>query len=79
MLVRNERYWGGMPVWDKVTIRAIKNDASRVAAFARARRRFHVCEAVPPADFARLKGNADVVAVAFPGARTPCHRDGPAP
>jgi peptide/nickel transport system substrate-binding protein len=69
VLVRNEHYWGGMPAWDKVTIRAIKNDASRVAALLAHDVDF--IEAVPPADFPRLQANADVVAVAFPGARTP--------
>ncbi len=69
VLVRNDHYWGGTPAWDKVTIRAIKNDASRVAALLAHDVDF--IEAVPPADFPRLQGNTDIVAVAFPGARTP--------
>ncbi len=31
-LARNDRYWGKKPYWQKVTIRVITNDASRVAA-----------------------------------------------
>ena len=31
-LVRNDAYWGEKPVWDKVTFKIIKNEASRVAA-----------------------------------------------
>lgn len=32
MLARNEAWWGGHPAWDTVTIRYIKNPASRLAA-----------------------------------------------
>lgn len=57
-LVRNENYWGPKPPWDKVTFRLITSDPSRVAALLAGD--VQVIEAVPPADYAKLKNNRDI-------------------
>jgi peptide/nickel transport system substrate-binding protein len=54
-LVRNDAYWGEKPVWDKVTFKIIKNEASRVAALLSGD--VDAIEGVPTADLARLKSD----------------------
>jgi len=52
-LARNDAYWGGKTPWDKVTLRILPNDASRVAALLSGD--VQVIENVPTSDAARLK------------------------
>jgi peptide/nickel transport system substrate-binding protein len=52
-LVRNDAYWGGKTPWEKVTLRLLTQDASRVAALLSGD--VQVIEAVPPADVGNLK------------------------
>jgi peptide/nickel transport system substrate-binding protein len=54
-LVRNDAYWGDKPVWDKVTFKIIKNEASRVAALLSGD--VEAIEGVPTADLTRLKAD----------------------
>lgn len=56
-LARNPDYWGEKAVWDKVTLRVIANNASRTAALLSGD--VDAIEAVPTADIARIKRNAD--------------------
>jgi peptide/nickel transport system substrate-binding protein len=57
-LVRNDGYWGPRPAWDKVTLRLITNDPSRVAALLAGD--VNAIEIVPTADMAKLKANKDI-------------------
>ncbi len=34
VLTRNDAYWGGVPAWQRVTLRIVPNDSARVAAAA---------------------------------------------
>ncbi len=52
-LARFDGYWGGRTPWDKVTLRLLPQNASRVAALLAGD--VQVIEAVPTADIARLK------------------------
>ena len=52
-LARFDGYWGGRTPWDKVTMRLLPQNASRVAALLSGV--VQVIEAVPSADLARLK------------------------
>ena len=52
-LVRNDGYWGGATPWEKVTLRLLPQDASRVAALLSGD--VQAIEAVPTADVAKLK------------------------
>jgi peptide/nickel transport system substrate-binding protein len=54
-LVGNENYWGEKPVWDKVTMRILTNDASRVAALLGGD--VDMIEYVPPSEVAHLEQN----------------------
>jgi len=54
-LVRNDAWWGGKTPWDKVTLRILTQDASRVAALLSGD--VQVIENVPTADVAKLKGD----------------------
>jgi peptide/nickel transport system substrate-binding protein len=54
-LVRNDAWWGGRTPWDKVTLRILTQDASRVAALLSGD--VQVIENVPTADVAKLKGD----------------------
>ena len=54
-LVRNDNWWGGKTPWDKVTMRILTQDASRVAALLAGD--VQVIENVPTADVAKLKGD----------------------
>ena len=57
-LARNDNYWGPKPPWDKVTFRLITSDPSRVAALLAGD--VQRIEAIPPADYAKLKTNKDI-------------------
>ena len=52
-LARNDAYWGGKTPWDKVTLRLLPQDASRVAALLSGD--VQVIENVPTSDVAQLK------------------------
>lgn len=66
-LSRNPRWWGGTVEWESVELRAIPDDAERIAALYDGR--VHVIDTVPPADVARLD-ESPLVRVA----RTPTSR-----
>ena len=57
-LARNDGYWGGKAPWDKVTLRLITSDPSRIAALLAGD--VQLIEVVPTADYARLKNNNDI-------------------
>lgn len=57
-LVRNDGYWGPKPAWNKVTLKLITNDPSRVAALLSGD--IQAMEVVPTADMAKLKANKDI-------------------
>ena len=57
-LARNDNYWGPKPPWDKVTFRLITSDPSCVAALLAGD--VQMIEAIPPADYAKLKTNKDI-------------------
>jgi peptide/nickel transport system substrate-binding protein len=57
-VVRNNAYWGDKPAWDKVTLRIITSDASRLAALLAGD--LDAIENVPTADLARVKSNANL-------------------
>lgn len=67
ILERSERYWGERPVWDRVTMRVLANDASRVAALLASEVDF--IEFVPPADVPRLRTDPRFVLHTGPSAR----------
>ncbi len=52
-LARNDAYWGGKTPWDKVTLRLLPQDASRVAALLSGD--VQVIENVPTSDVAQLR------------------------
>ena len=52
-LARNDAYWGGKPPWDKVTLRLLTNDPSRVAALLAGD--VQAIENVPTADVAQAQ------------------------
>jgi peptide/nickel transport system substrate-binding protein len=54
-LARNDSWWGGRTSWEKVTLRILPNDATRVAALLAGD--VQVIENVPTSDVARLKGD----------------------
>jgi peptide/nickel transport system substrate-binding protein len=66
-LVRNEAYWGPKPAWERVTLRLLTNDASRVAALLAGD--VHLIEAVPTPDIGRLKANPNLQVYATPSNR----------
>ncbi|MEJ0018840.1 MAG: ABC transporter substrate-binding protein [Acetobacteraceae bacterium] len=55
-LVRNESWWGGRTAWDAVTIRYIKNPASRLAALLAGD--VDLIDQLSVQDIARVKGDA---------------------
>lgn len=59
VLAANESYWGGKPIWDKVTLKPIKAGPSRVAALLAGD--VDVINGVPTTDIETLKGRDDVV------------------
>ncbi|MFZ0019175.1 MAG: ABC transporter substrate-binding protein, partial [Acetobacteraceae bacterium] len=56
VLARNESWWGGHPAWDNVTIRYIKNPASRLAALLAGD--VDLIDQVSVQDVARVKDDA---------------------
>src|SRR5439155_11672458 len=54
-LARHEAYWGGKTPWDKVTLRLLPNDASRVAALLAGD--VQAIEYVPTSDVARIRAD----------------------
>jgi peptide/nickel transport system substrate-binding protein len=52
-LARNDAWWGGKTPWEKVTLRILPNDATRVAALLSGD--IQVIENVPTSDAAKLK------------------------
>jgi peptide/nickel transport system substrate-binding protein len=52
-LARNDNWWGGKTPWEKVTLRILPNDATRVAALLSGD--IQVIENVPTSDAAKLK------------------------
>lgn len=56
LLLRNEQYWGGMPVWSRVLLRILRSDPTRVASLLAGD--VDLIETVPTADLARLRGDA---------------------
>jgi len=54
-LSRNDNWWGGKTPWDKVTLRILPNDATRVAALLSGD--VQVIENVPTSDAARMKAD----------------------
>ncbi|MCC7485039.1 MAG: ABC transporter substrate-binding protein [Burkholderiales bacterium] len=57
-LVRNDAYWGPKPAWERVTLRIITADPSRVAALLSGDVR--AVENVPTSDLKRLGANKDL-------------------
>jgi peptide/nickel transport system substrate-binding protein len=54
-LARNDNWWGGKTPWEKVTLRILPNDATRVAALLSGD--VQVIENVPTSDAAKLKSD----------------------
>jgi peptide/nickel transport system substrate-binding protein len=54
-LARNDAYWGGKTPWEKVTLRLLPNDASRVAALLAGD--VQAIEYVPTADVAKIRAD----------------------
>lgn len=54
-LARHDAYWGGKTPWDKVTLRLLPNDASRVAALLAGD--VQAIEYVPTSDVARIRAD----------------------
>ncbi len=52
-LARNDAWWGGTTPWEKVTLRILPQDATRVAALLSGD--VQAIESVPPADVAQLR------------------------
>ena len=57
-LARNEGYWGRKPAWDRVTLRIIASDPTRVAALLAGDVR--AIENAPTTDVAKLAKNPDI-------------------
>ena len=55
-LARNDAYWGGKTPWDKVTLRLLPNDASRVAALLAGD--VQAIEYVPTSDVSRIRADS---------------------
>lgn len=58
VLEANEDHWGGKPKWDKVVLKPIKSDPSRIAALLAGD--VDMVEGVPTTDIAQLKDDAKV-------------------
>jgi peptide/nickel transport system substrate-binding protein len=67
VLVRNDAYWGEKPKLKKIIFRFVKESSSRVMMLETGEA--DVVLKVPPVDIERLKGNADVSALALPSNR----------
>ena len=57
-LARNDAYWGPKPAWDRVTMRIITSDPTRVASLLAGEVR--AIENVPTSDLAKLKASKDL-------------------
>lgn len=57
-LVRFDAYWGDKPTWDKVTIRYVTSDPSRLAALLAGD--VDAIDNVPSSDFTRVKANPNL-------------------
>ena len=57
-LVRHDAYWGEKPLWDKVTLRFVTADPSRLAALLAGD--VDAIDNVPTSDYAKLKTNPNV-------------------
>lgn len=57
-LARNEAYWGEKPAWDRVTLRFITSDPSRLAALLAGD--VDAIDNVPTADYKKTKANPNV-------------------
>jgi peptide/nickel transport system substrate-binding protein len=66
-LVRNDGYWGAKSPWEKVTLRPIRSEPTRVAALLAGD--VDVIDAVPTTDVAKLKTNANVTVFQTTGSR----------
>lgn len=60
-VVRNDAYWGGKPLWDRVILRTIRDDPQRVAALLAGD--VDLIEDVPSADIGRLKDDTKFLLV----------------
>ncbi len=58
VLERNENYWGGKMAWEKVTIKPIPNDPSRVTALLAGD--VDIIDKVPPTDLERLQKDSKI-------------------
>jgi peptide/nickel transport system substrate-binding protein len=67
-LARNELYWGDKPVWDKVTIRFIPNNGTRMAVLLAGD--VDAIENVPTPDIPRVKKDPKLTLVSKISART---------
>ena len=57
-LARNDAYWGAKPAWDRVTLRIITSDPTRVASLLAGEVR--AIENVPTSDLAKLRASKDL-------------------
>jgi peptide/nickel transport system substrate-binding protein len=57
-LARNDAYWGGKPAWEKVTMRFIAADPTRIAALLSGD--VDAIENVPTADLPKIRSNPNV-------------------
>ncbi len=58
-LARNDAYWGKKPAWEKVTLRILPNDPTRLAALLSGD--VDAIENIPTPDFAKIKANANLL------------------
>ena len=57
-LAANPTYWGGKPVYDRVILKFISNDAARIAALLSGG--VDVAERIPPGDIDALQGRPEI-------------------
>jgi peptide/nickel transport system substrate-binding protein len=57
-MVANQDYWGGKPVYDRVILKFISNDAARIAALLSGS--VDVTERIPPGDITTLEQRNDI-------------------
>jgi peptide/nickel transport system substrate-binding protein len=58
-LARNDAYWGKKPAWEKVTLRILPNDPTRLAALLAGD--VDAIENIPTPDFAKIKKNPNLL------------------
>jgi peptide/nickel transport system substrate-binding protein len=58
VLVRNEKWWGGKAPWERVVMRVLRTDPTRVAALLAGD--VDLIETIPTADLARLKATSTI-------------------